>query len=56
MGEDHKAEIKKDCFAYTKRGNTEKCAALKELYCKKEVCKFYKSKEVFRVEMGESYE
>jgi hypothetical protein len=34
-------EIKKDCFAY----NEEKreCAALKELYCYNEECKFYKT-------------
>ena len=35
-------EIKKDCFAFNK--NTNKCMALKEVYCKKEECKYYKKK------------
>ena len=34
------AEIKKDCFAYSKLSN--RCMALKELYCRKKECGFYK--------------
>ena len=37
-----KYEAKKDCFAYTTNKGTPMCKALKELYCKKENCKFYK--------------
>ena len=34
--------VKRDCFAYKKKGSVEKCAALKDLYCKNEKCGFYK--------------
>lgn len=38
--------LKKDCFAYKERicgkGIHRHCSALKELYCEKEQCKFYK--------------
>lgn len=36
-------EIKTDCFAYngSKIGDY-RCSALRELYCKKEKCSFYK--------------
>lgn len=37
--------IKKDCFAYMHSDFTKgegNCRALKELYCKNELCKFYK--------------
>ena len=40
--------VKKDCFAYGSISN--KCSALNELYCKKENCKFYKTKESMRKE------
>ena len=37
-------EIKTDCFAY--RNSLKKaegsCMCMRELYCKKEICKFYK--------------
>lgn len=33
-------EVKKDCYAYKNNG----CWALNDLYCKKEVCKFYNNK------------
>ena len=33
-------KVKTDCFAYD--DYVCKCRALKELYCKKEECKFYK--------------
>ena len=36
------AEIKTDCFAYKEK--LKKCVALDDLYCKREECKFYKSK------------
>lgn len=38
-------EVKKDCFAYQgmcSEKQKECCKALNALYCKKEVCKFYK--------------
>ena len=35
--------IKTDCFAFDKE--KQECKCLKELYCDKENCKFYKSKE-----------
>lgn len=34
--------VKRDCFAYRIKGSAEMCTALKELYCKKEKCGFYK--------------
>jgi len=37
------AEVKTDCFAYN-AAIVRKCTALDELYCAKEECKFYKSK------------
>ena len=37
-----------DCFAYDKNFN--KCRALTELCCKKDYCKFYKSKEQYKRE------
>lgn len=45
--------LKKDCFAYIEKdekGN-EKCNALIALFCKKEKCKFYKTKEQYRQEL-----
>lgn len=33
----------KDCFAYEGEG----CGILKELYCKNEECRFYKTKEQY---------
>ena len=47
-GKDYgRIEVKKDCQMYNKTlyGNSEGgCSGLNELYCKKEKCKFYKSK------------
>ena len=37
--------IHEDCFAYKNAGGRPLCTALKELYCKKEDCKWYKPKE-----------
>ena len=38
-------EIKKDCKAYRpKEEGDKRCNALNELYCKKELCAFYKNK------------
>lgn len=36
--------IREDCFAYKNAGGRPMCTALKELYCKKEDCKWYKLK------------
>ena len=36
---------KTDCFAYGKFKNG--CSVLTELYCKNEICKFYKTKKQF---------
>lgn len=42
-------QIKKDCYAYNQKKND--CNVLKELYCRKEECSFYKSnKELNRRE------
>ncbi len=38
-------EVKKDCFAYD--CEAEDCIALKALYCKKELCAFYKTREQY---------
>lgn len=37
-------EEQKDCFAYPREGE-EECFCLKELYCKKEFCSFFKHKD-----------
>lgn len=44
------AEVKRDCFAYNKGSYSKPCIALDDLYCKKEECKFYKTKEQFEKE------
>ena len=36
--------FKKVCFAYVEKKGHQGCRALKELYCKKEECRFYKRK------------
>jgi hypothetical protein len=36
-------EVKNDCFGYDK--TKKKCKMLKDLYCSKSVCEFYKTKE-----------
>ena len=38
-------ETKKDCFGYDKITN--RCRVLTETCCKKEVCKFYKTKKQY---------
>lgn len=43
-------EIKKDRFAYDCKN---KCKALKELYCKKEKCNFYRNKNTFKIKNEE---
>lgn len=40
--EENKGKIKKDCFGYKEKGGIPGCTALKELYCRKEECVFYK--------------
>lgn len=44
---EEKIEIKKDCFAYICKDidGKQSCDALNALYCKKEICKFYKPKK-----------
>lgn len=44
-----KFKIKKDCILYSDKRNTDKgyCTGLNHLYCEKEECNFYKSKENF---------
>lgn len=47
--------MKRDCFAFAEKNNHQGCRALKELYCKKEECRFYKRKwEVNLEEIEES--
>ena len=38
--------VKTDCFAYNSKSNNCKC--LTDLYCKRELCSFYKSKETHK--------
>lgn len=46
------AEVKKDCFAFHEgiTGQGE-CTILTDLYCKKEKCGFYKTKEKFNEDL-----
>ena len=45
-------EIKTDCFAYRpERIRINPCSALDDLYCKCEICSFYKTKEQFDAEI-----
>lgn len=39
--------IKTDCFAYEQKGYIGNCKALKDLYCAKGKCAFYKTKEQY---------
>ena len=39
------SSVKKDCFAYGRLND--KCSILTDTYCKKENCKFYKTKREF---------
>lgn len=41
--------INKDCFAYSEKRND--CTALTELFCKKENCSFYMTKEQYLEKM-----
>ena len=45
-------EVKEDCFAYDSK--YKQCDALNDLYCKKENCRFYKSKETLSKSQIES--
>lgn len=45
-----------DCFAYGKDYLMPECYALRELYCKREKCKFYKNKLEYRKQLEESRE
>lgn len=45
-----------DCFAYTKDYLMAECYALKELYCRREKCKFYKSKLEYKRQLEKSKE
>ena len=44
-------KIKADCFAYDPTLKNRPCKALTDLYCAKENCKFYKSKEQYQKEL-----
>ena len=37
--------VRKDCFGYSNINN--RCSVLTETVCKKEICKFYKTKKEF---------
>ena len=45
-----------DCFAYRKDYLMPECTALRDLYCKREYCKFYKSRMEYRKQLEESKE
>ena len=45
------AEVKTDCFAYDCSLKNRQCKALRELYCAKKNCKFYKTKEQYLKEL-----
>lgn len=36
--------MNRDCFAFIEKNGHQGCRALKELYCKKRKCRFYKRK------------
>lgn len=40
----------KNCFAYTTKNGHADCMALKELYCKREKCNFYKHRADVNIE------
>lgn len=40
----------KNCFAYIIKNGHASCMALKELYCKREECKFYKHRADVNIE------
>ena len=42
--------INRDCFAFKEKGGHQGCRALKDLYCKNEECRFYKSKSEVDIE------
>lgn len=44
-------EVKTDCLAYNKDFND--CIVLTDLYCKKENCSFYKTKEQYLKDAGD---
>lgn len=39
------SRAKEDCFAYMETLGRPTCKALKEMYCAKEECKFYKNRK-----------
>ncbi|WP_304393208.1 hypothetical protein [uncultured Clostridium sp.] len=51
-----KQQPKSDCFAFIQRERSVDCNALNDLYCTKENCKFYMSKEDYIKKNGQSYE
>lgn len=46
-------EIKTDCFGYNKANK--KCTVLRDTYCRKEECVFYKTREQYQADK-EKYE
>jgi hypothetical protein len=45
-----------DCFAYRKDYLMAECIALRDLYCKREKCKFYKSKIEYKKQLEKAKE
>ena len=48
-------EIKKDCFAYLSDNKWDGCFCLNELYCRKENCRFYQTRQEARKKYLETY-
>jgi len=46
-----KYAINEDCFAYRNKNGEHKCDCLNDLYCKIEVCNFYKSKKQYATQL-----
>lgn len=48
-------ETKKDCFGYISEDKYKGCFALKELYCKKENCRFYQERQQAKKKYLDNY-
>ena len=47
------SSVRTDCFAYVKGYLIGECDALRELYCKREKCKFYKNRDEYMNQLNE---